>query len=70
MRLEMDPEERRQLVALGRWRAEWQEKYGVDSEDDPGVTAEAADEFFQRADEIMGIVRPTRPDPDAPDPDA
>jgi hypothetical protein len=64
MRLEMDPERRRRLVALGRWHSEWQEKYGVDGDDDPRATAEAVNEFHDRADEIMGITRAPRPDPE------
>ena len=33
MALQMDPERRRRLMELARWREEWAEKYGIDNID-------------------------------------
>jgi hypothetical protein len=65
MALEMDPERRRRLMELDRWRREWQEKYQIDDIEfiEPGAqvspnvrypTAEQEWEYVRRAREIMG----------------
>ncbi|MBO0871538.1 MAG: hypothetical protein J2P15_23550 [Micromonosporaceae bacterium] len=66
MALDMDPERRRRLMELARWREEWQTKYGIDDvefiPDDAPVTpdvrfptAEQEWEYVRRAREILGL---------------
>jgi hypothetical protein len=61
----MDPERRRRLMELARWREEWQTKHDVDDVEfapqDAGTdpdrkypSPEAEREFIRRAREIMG----------------
>jgi len=64
MALQMDPERRRRLMELSRWREEWAEKHGIDDidwtpdgADGPNrrtPTPEQAWEYVRRAREICG----------------
>jgi hypothetical protein len=66
MALDMDPERRRRLMELARWREEWQTKHGIDDAEsipddvpvDPDVrfpTGEQDWEYTRKAREILGL---------------
>lgn len=64
MALEMDPERRRRLQAIDRWREEWAATYGIDDADwtPDGATGpnrrsptpEQAREYVRRVRELSG----------------